>query len=138
MWHKTSKYGAIKTEYKGTVYASKHEASVAADIDLMRRSGDVVSVQSQKSFDLYGKGGNKICSHRPDFLLRFKDGHEEVWEAKGQELPVFVLKVKLFIDNYPQYDYFVVKQYGSYYAHKRTGKPLGRDIGGTTKLQRAA
>jgi hypothetical protein len=138
MWNRTSKYGAIKTEYNGVVYASKHEARVAADIELMRRSGTLVAVETQKSFELYGKGGNKICVHRPDFLLTFNDGHEEVWEAKGQETPEYRLKLKLFIDNYPQYDYFVVKQSGSYYAHKKTGSPARRDIGGTTKLQRAA
>jgi len=128
MWHThrgANKYGAIKTEYQGRVYDSKFEARVAADISLLVKSGDVISVETQRTFDLYGKNGNKICSHRPDWLLTFKDSHQEVWEAKGVETAVFRMKLLLFTDNYPQYDYFILKQTTSYYAF-RNGKRVLR------------
>jgi len=97
-----------KTEFKGRVYDSKHEATVAADIDLLVKSGSVVKVEPQKTFYLYGKNGGRVCTHRPDFVLTFKDGHEEVWEAKGVATSIWRLKLKLFTDNYPELVYVVI------------------------------
>ena len=137
--HRTNKYGAKKTEFNGRVFDSKHEASVASDIELLPKSGEVVEVLYQPSFNLYGKNGSRICIHRPDFLLTFKDGHKEVWEAKGLEVGTFKIKLKLFIDNFPEYDYFLVKQSGSYYAYRRpTGKADSPHVKGTGKWRRAA
>lgn len=130
---KANKYGAKRTEYGGRVYDSKHEAGIAQEIELLRRSGEVVKVEPQKTFNLYGKGGGKICTHRPDFLLTFKDGHQEVWEAKGFSTPIFTLKLKLFTDNYPDLIYYVITpretfRYGlARNGHKRsTGQLAGR------------
>src|SRR4051812_32124504 len=103
-----NKYGAKKTEFNGRVYDSKHEAGVAADIDLLVKCGDVVKVEPQKTFNLYGKNGNRICTHRPDFLLTFKDGHQEIWEAKGMATAIWQLKLKLFTDNYPELTYIII------------------------------
>ena len=89
---------------------------IAMQNELLGKSGQVVTVEAQRSFDLFGKNGIKICRHRPDFFLTFKDCHDEVWDAKGQGTPEYRLKRRLFIDNYPQYDYFVVEREASDYA----------------------
>lgn len=103
-----NKYGAKRTGYNGRTYDSKGEARLAQDIELLRRGGAVIKVEPQKDFGLHGKNGGKICSHRVDFFLTFKDGHSEIWEFKGFSTPVFRLKLKLFKDNYPDTIYNIV------------------------------
>ena len=107
------KYGAQKTEFAGRRYDSKLEARVARDIQLLEKSGQVIKVEPQKTFQLFGRNGAKICSHRVDFLLTFKDGHKEVWEAKGYPTNVWKLKHKLFLDNYPDILYVVITAKGN-------------------------
>src|SRR5439155_17878049 len=46
------KYGAKRTEFGGRVYDSKPEAGVASDIELLRKSGEVVKVEPQRTFNL--------------------------------------------------------------------------------------
>jgi Protein of unknown function (DUF1064) len=105
---KANKYGAKKTEYQGRLYDSKHEAGIAQEMNLLVKAGEVVRVEPQRTFVLYGKNGGKIRTHRPDFLLTFKDGHQEVWGAKGFPTPTWQLKLKLFTDNYPDLTYIVI------------------------------
>ena len=116
---KANKYGAKRTEFQGRHYDSKHEAGVAGEVELLRRSGEVVKVEPQKGYDLHGKNGGKICGHRPDFTLTFKDGHQEVWEAKGFPTPVWQLKLKLFEDNYPDIVYYVITPRERFYGSKK-------------------
>ncbi len=103
-----NKYGAKRTEFNGRIYDSKHEAGIAGELELLRRSGEVKHVEPQKTYNLYGKNGGRICTHRPDFTVTFKDGHIEIWEAKGLATAVFNLKLKLFVDNYPELTYYVI------------------------------
>jgi len=116
---KANKYGAKKTEFNGRHYDSKHEASIAQEIEILQRVGEVRKVEPQKSYPLYGRQGNKICNHRPDFTLTFKDGHQEVWEAKGFSTPVWQLKLKLFEDNYPDIVYYVITPRERFYGSKK-------------------
>ena len=104
-----NKYNAQKTVFGNRKYDSKHEAGVAQDIDLLRKSGEVVEVYPQKTFALYGKNGSKVGQWRADFLLTFKDGHQEVIEAKGLESHAFRFQRNLFVDNYPDILLTIVK-----------------------------
>jgi hypothetical protein len=121
MWYqrKANKYGAQKTIYNGRKYDSKHEASIAQEIELLRKAGDVVTVEPQRTYNLYAKNGGRICTHRPDFTLTFKDGHQEVWEAKGFATEIWRLKLKLFEDNYPDITYLVITPKETYYGYPR-------------------
>lgn len=122
MWYQrhANKYGAQKTVWNGRKYDSKLEATVAQEVELLRKSGQVVKVEPQKTFELYGKNGTKICGHRVDFLLTFKDGSQEVWEAKGMATEVWRLKRTLFEDNYPLVKYVVITAKGNWYSsHSR-------------------
>lgn len=110
MWmqRQANKYGAKKTIFKDRKYDSKLEAGVAQEIDLLEKAGEVIKTEPQKTFPLFGQNGKQICSHRVDFLLTFKDGHQEAWEAKGIAFPIWALKRKLFEDNYPEITYIVI------------------------------
>ena len=133
MWYsrKASKYGATKTIFNGRKYDSKFEAGVAADIELLVKCGDVVKVEPQQTFNLYGKNGNRICTHRPDFLLTFKDGHQEDYEAKGFATAIWQIKQKLFEDNCPDIPYLVITPRETYYGHARRNnqRSIGRIAG---------
>lgn len=104
-----NKYNNQKTEFGGRKFDSKLEANVAQDIDLLVKSGQVIKVEPQHNFALYGKNGSKVCTYRADFLLTFKDGHQEVFEAKGLLFPISQLKMKLFVDNYPDIPLTIIK-----------------------------
>src|SRR5437868_3317068 len=77
-----NKYGAKKTEFNGRVYDSEHEAGIAGELELLKRSGDVIKIAPQKTYNIYGKNGNRICTHRPDVTVIFKDTHQEIWGGK--------------------------------------------------------
>lgn len=110
MWiqRQANKYGAKRTDYNGRKYDSKGEAGLAAEIDLMVKAGEVIKVEPQKTFPLYGKNGKRICNHRVDFLLTFKDEHQEVYEFKGWATEIWRMKRTLFEDNYPEITYVVI------------------------------
>ena len=119
IWYqrKANKYGAKKTIYNGRQYDSKGEAGLAQEIELLCKSGEVSKIDPQHTFGLYGKNGARICNHRVDFLLTFKDGYQEVWEYKGFATEIWRIKLKLFEDNYPDIPYWVItprerKRYG--------------------------
>lgn len=120
---RANKYGAKKTEFNGRRYDSKHEAGVAGELELLRRAGEVIKIEPQQTFNLYGKNGGKICTHRPDFLVTFKDGHKEVWEAKGMATSTWQLKLKLFEDNYPEIIYYVITPRERFYGSKKRSSP---------------
>jgi hypothetical protein len=103
---RTHKYNAKPCIVDGIRFASKFEAKIYGDVKLLVKSGCVASVILQKKFPLFGKSG-KICIHIVDFFITFKDGHSEVWEAKGFPTQEWKLKRKLFEDNYPSIKYVV-------------------------------
>jgi hypothetical protein len=128
MWYsrRANKYGAQKTEFQGRHYDSKHEAGIAGELELLRRAGEVVKIEPQVTYNLYGKNGSKICTHRPDFTVTFKDGHQEIWEAKGYWTPVYSIKLKLFEDNYPELIYYVITPRERFYGSKKRTYPDNR------------
>lgn len=97
----TNKYGADRT----AGYASKLEYSVAQELQLLKRNGEVIDIIEQADFPLYGRNGAKVSVHRVDFLLVHKDGHPEIVEAKGAFTALYKLKLKLFRASYPHMEY---------------------------------
>lgn len=118
MWEqrRANKYGANKTVFNGRLYDSKGEAGLAQEISLLEKSGHVVKVEPQYTFPLYGKNGKRICNHRVDFLLTFKDQSKEAWEYKGFATEIWRLKRTLFEDNYPEIKYVVITAKGNWYS----------------------
>lgn len=114
--NRTGKFNNQKTEYKGRIYDSKSEAWLAMELDALVKQGHFIKVEPQVVFNLYGKNGDKVCTHRPDFLITKKDGTQEVWEYKGQPSePLWRLKLKLFTDNYRNIPYWIVTSKERYY-----------------------
>ena len=110
---KPSKYGAQRTEYNGYVYASKHEAQAAQDLDLMIKAGEIDFYLRQVPFALPGR-----ITYRADFVtyqaVQMDDDPPTVLyrvivvEAKGMWTPEAKLKIKLFKERYPNLNVRIV------------------------------
>ena len=106
---KSNKYKNRRTEYNGVMYDSKKEADVARELDIMVRAKEIREYKRQVTFNLYGINNGFICNHRVDFVITDNDGSKAVWEVKGLETKDWVIKKKLFEDNYPYMKYHVIK-----------------------------
>lgn len=84
-----SKYRAIRTEYNGTMYASKAEAAYAAKLDLLIRAGEVRFYLEQVKFKLPGK-----VKYLLDFQVIKTNGEIEWIDVKGFMTPISKLKIK--------------------------------------------
>src|SRR4051812_22990839 len=103
-----NKYGAKKTEFNGRVYDSKGEAGLAQELLLLQRAGEIIKIEPQVTFNLYGKNGGRVCTHRVDFLVALPNQSKQVYEYKGLATAVWRIKLKLFEDNYPDITYNVI------------------------------
>lgn len=89
-----SKFGNIRTMYKGDVFDSKHEAFFARDLDFRVKGKDIKSYERQVRFPII-INGIKICDYIADFVIAHKDGSQEVVDCKGKTTDVYRLKKKL-------------------------------------------
>lgn len=100
MWARRSgtKYSNVKTEYNGRLFDSKREAGHAALLDQLRRATNpserVTSIKYQERMPIV-VNGKKCAAYIADFVVTFKDGHEEIHEVKGMKTAVYRLKKKL-------------------------------------------
>ncbi len=92
--HNRLKYGNIKTEYKGTVYASKLEAYYAKQLDAAVKGKAIKSVEAQYRLILRINGAD-CGSYYADFLVTNNDGTQDIWDVKGVETALFKLKWKI-------------------------------------------
>ncbi|MCV66946.1 DUF1064 domain-containing protein [Listeria monocytogenes] len=102
-----SKYNAKKVVIDNITFDSKAEAAYYQQLKLLKMSGEVVSFDLQPEFilqDSFVKNGKKYhaIKYRADFLVRYKDGHEELIDVKGMLTNEFILKRKLFEMRYMQ------------------------------------
>ncbi|EHN6041061.1 DUF1064 domain-containing protein [Listeria monocytogenes] len=102
-----SKYNAKKVVIDNVKFDSKAEAAYYEQLKLLKMSGEVVSFDLQPEFilqDSFVKNGKKYhaIKYRADFLVRYKDGHEELIDVKGMLTNEFILKRKLFEMRYMQ------------------------------------
>jgi hypothetical protein len=100
---KKNKYKAKKQTYNGQKYDSTLEAKVAEDLDWQLLSGDLKEVKRQVKIPLMV---NKvlICNYYCDFRVVDKHGGIRYVEAKGMELPLWIMKKKLFLALLPTID----------------------------------
>ena len=102
-----SKYHNVKTEYNGIVFDSKKEASVYAKLYALHTAGKIINIILQPEFELqegYIKDGKKITrvKYKADFLVKYKNGRQEVIDVKGfKQDKVYLLKKKLFHYKFP-------------------------------------
>lgn len=98
------KYGNIRTEYKGYVFASKAEARRAKELDLLLAAGEIRGYGKQPSFLLDGG-----VRYRPDFIVCDKNGIIWVEDVKGHKTEGFRIKEKLFHYTYPWMELRILK-----------------------------
>lgn len=104
----THKYGAIATSVNGIKFPSKAEAKRYRELMLLKRAGVVTDVQLQPTYELIPKfihtaTGEKVSAtkYKADFLVTYKDGHQEIEDVKGYLTPVYKLKKRMFMNAYP-------------------------------------
>ncbi|EAC3099965.1 DUF1064 domain-containing protein [Listeria monocytogenes] len=102
-----SKYNAKKVVIDNIKFDSKAEAAYYQQLKLLKMSGEVVSFDLQPEFilqDSFVKNGKKYhaIKYRADFLVLYKDGHEELIDVKGMLTKEFRIKQKLFELRYMQ------------------------------------
>src|ERR1017187_3220142 len=81
-----NKYGARKTEFNGKRYDSKYEATIAQELDLRLKGGDILEVIPQFKIEATAYRSNGLpaftVKHKVDFRIQLKDGSYELIEAK--------------------------------------------------------
>lgn len=89
-----SKHSYYKTAKQGK-NDSKFEAGKAADLELLKKAGEIVDFQEQVKIPLEVNGFH-ICNYYIDFVIQHSDGTVEYLETKGYATDVWKLKWKLF------------------------------------------
>lgn len=100
-----SKYGNVRTEYNGQVYASKAEAAYARHLDAQLAAGEILA---------WERGTPWVLLEEPDGIEYTPDFH--VWDkgrfyavdVKGHQTEVFRLKRRLWRRRYPTVPLLVV------------------------------
>lgn len=115
---KSNKFGAKRTEFKGTIYDSKFEASVASELDTRKLAGDIKDFDTQFKVEMWlhrPDGAKAFCiKHKVDFRIHHNDGSYELLEAKGVETQDYKMRRRalesVFLPMNPDYTYTVIKQ----------------------------
>jgi len=92
---KKNKYRNQPTYVDGKRFASKKEAKRYNELKLLKQAGDVINFECQKSWKLYGRY-RYVC----DFLVKWRNGTEDVEDVKGFKTPVYKLKKAWMKDKY--------------------------------------
>lgn len=103
---RTSKYGSHKVQFAGIMFDSKVERDYYLLLLSRQQAGEIESFRIQPRYLLlasFEKHGKKFrpTEYIADFEIHYPDGRIEVVDVKGQETPLFLLKLKLFENNYP-------------------------------------
>jgi hypothetical protein len=99
-----AKYGNIKTERRGRLFDSKAEADRYDELVLLKRTGDIQGFACQPSFVLHGG-----IRYRPDFIVCDEFGFVWVEDVKGFETKDFIMKRKLWEEDYPWMELRIIK-----------------------------
>lgn len=114
-----NKYGAKRTVANdGIKRDSKYEATVADELLLRKKAGDILDYESQFKvvMPIYNEHGRKVheVSHKVDFRIQHRDGSFELLEAKGVETSDYKFRrkllEKLWLPENLDHTYTVVKQ----------------------------
>lgn len=116
-----NKYGAKRTVAQdGMMRDSKFEASVADDLFLRKKVGDIKDYDSQYRVEMsvYRQDGTPAfhVRHKVDFRIHHNDGSYELYEAKGVETTDYKWRRKLleelWLPENPDHTYTVITQKG--------------------------
>lgn len=98
---RNGKYGNRKSvSAAGETFDSAGELKRWNELLLMQNAGLIRNLRRQVPYELFGLGGMKICVYKTDF--DYFEGQCHISEDfKGVRTAEFILKEKLFKDNYP-------------------------------------
>lgn len=99
---KRAKYHNRPTEYNGIHYHSAFEAQYAAQLDWLKRCGEISSWQRQVKLDLK-VNGQHITNYYIDFVALYPDGSREFTECKGYETEDWKIKWRLLEATFEQF-----------------------------------
>jgi len=91
---KRSKYGNETKIYNGRLYHSKREADYAAELDLLKRAGEIKEWTPQFKLSMDVRD-HHICNYFIDFHVIDKSGEERIVEVKGHQTTEWKIKWKL-------------------------------------------
>lgn len=102
-----NKYKNTRVEFDGVSFPSKLERDVYVYLMATARQKGVEKIERQVPFILqegFTKNGKRYrpIKYIADFVVTYKDGRQEVVEAKGKRTQVFNIKEKLFEKRYPE------------------------------------
>lgn len=89
-----NKYGNIKAEADGMLFASKAERGRWMDLRLMEKAGEIKELQRQVKYPLEVNGMH-ICDYIADMV--YEKGGLVVEDVKGYRTEIFKLKKKLML-----------------------------------------
>lgn len=124
---KVSKYKNIKTTYNGQKYDSAFEASVACDLDIRLKAGEIASWERQYkvemwAYNCHGEKAMKV-SHKVDFRVHEIDGSYTLLEAKGIETSDYKMRRNwleaFWLPENTDHVYEVVKERSGYVRYGR-------------------
>jgi hypothetical protein len=90
----SNKFHAQKTEYNGRTYHSAKEARYAAQLHVLKKSGEIRNWIPQYTLKLF-VNGKHITDYRIDFKVIHNDNSIELIEVKGVETEAWKLKWRL-------------------------------------------
>jgi hypothetical protein len=90
---RVSKYGNVKAEAGGMLFASKRERSRWIDLRLQEKAGAITKLQRQVVYPIV-VNDFKVCDYIADFVYE-RSGALMVEDAKGYRTEVYLLKKKL-------------------------------------------
>jgi len=87
--YQKNKYKNVKTDFNGKKFDSKFEASIAFELEMRKKAGEIVDYDCQFkvemwAYDANGKAAMKK-THKVDFRVHELDGSFTLLEAKGFE-----------------------------------------------------
>lgn len=89
-----SKYGNVKTEVDGIVFASGKEAMRYGELKMLEGAGEIRELALQVPFRLVVEGDH-VCDYVADFVYRDELGRQVVEDVKGKRTEMYRLKKKL-------------------------------------------
>ena len=98
-----AKYHNKITPCEGIRFHSKAEATRYQELRLLERAKEISSLELQPAFPLHSANGEAICKYIADFKYVNKDGLRVVEDKKGFKTPVYIIKKKWFLSEYPEY-----------------------------------
>jgi len=116
---KKPKYGNKRTAYGGRTYASKAEAQRAAELDMLKRAGEIVSWRPQPRYTL-GCDENVYIA---DFEIQWTNTYVTTEDVKGVETAKFKRDKKLW-RRYANHRLVILKRVGGTWQ-KQIVEPQG-------------